>query len=146
MLNFHLKLYKAQRETLVKNLKKAEATGDTRTVKRILAILALGEDHDKQTVASLLKVNVESMKEWLMNFLLFGVRGLKSKTSTGRAPNLTKSQKRELAKTIDKGPAAAVFIGNCWRSPMIQHLIQERFGVFYAVAYIHQLLKNMGFS
>jgi len=37
-------------------------------------------------------------------------------------------------------------VGNCWRSPMIQHLIHERFGVFYAVHYISQLLKNMGFS
>ena len=42
MLNFHLKLYKAQRETLVKNLEKAEAAGDIQVAKRILAILALG--------------------------------------------------------------------------------------------------------
>ena len=125
MLHFHLKLYKAQRKTLVKNLKKAETTGDIQAVKRILAILALGEGHDKQTVASLLKVNVESVKGWLITFLVFGVRGLKSKTSPGRPPKLTKSQKRELANTLDKGPAAAGFIGNCWRSSMIQHLIQQ---------------------
>jgi hypothetical protein len=29
---------------------------------------------------------------------------------------------------------------------MIQDLIYERFGVFYSVNYISQLLKNMGFS
>jgi len=29
---------------------------------------------------------------------------------------------------------------------MIQSLIYERFGVFYSVHYISQLLKNMGFS
>ena len=29
---------------------------------------------------------------------------------------------------------------------MIQKLIYERFGVFYSVHYISQLLRNMGFS
>jgi len=29
---------------------------------------------------------------------------------------------------------------------MIQHIIHEKFGVFYSVQYIAQLLKNMGFS
>ena len=36
--------------------------------------------------------------------------------------------------------------GNCWRSPMIQRLIQERFGVLYSVRYISELLKSMGYS
>ncbi len=47
---------------------------------------------------------------------------------------------------IRGGSAGAGFVGNCWRSPMIQGLIHERFGVFYCVHYISQLLKNMGFS
>ena len=29
---------------------------------------------------------------------------------------------------------------------MIQHLIQERFGVFYSVRYLSALLKSMGYS
>ena len=59
---------------------------------------------------------------------------------------LTKSQRRELCQLIDAGPAKAGLIGNCWRSPMIQRLIQERFGVLYSVRYISELLKSMGFS
>ena len=53
---------------------------------------------------------------------------------------------RELDELITEGPVASGFPGACWRSPMIQHLIYEKFGVFYSVNYIAQLLKNMGFS
>ena len=40
----------------------------------------------------------------------------------------------------------AGFTSACWRSPIIQQLIYERFGVFYNVFYLAQLLKHLGFS
>ena len=109
-------------------------------------ILGMHPGHTISEVASLLKVSSEAVRSWLKRFLLRGVGGLTTKKSPGRPPKLTKPQKRELAKLIDEGPAKAGFLGNCWRSPMIQHLIHERFGMFYCVHYISQLLRNMGFS
>ena len=47
---------------------------------------------------------------------------------------------------INEGPSAAGDPGACWRTPMIQHLIDEQFGVLSSVHYRSQLLKNMGFS
>ena len=38
------------------------------------------------------------------------------------------------------------FSGFCWRTPMIQHLVLQKFGVFYSARYLSELLKNMGFS
>ena len=38
----------------------------------------------------------------------------------------------------------AGFASDCWRSPMIQPLIDERFGVFYKVCSSAQLLKPLG--
>jgi transposase len=40
----------------------------------------------------------------------------------------------------------AGFSGAGWRSPLIQQLILERFGVRYNVFYLAQLLRNLGFS
>jgi transposase len=59
---------------------------------------------------------------------------------------LNKTQKKELDEIITKGPFDAGFPGACWRSPMIQKLIQDKFGILYSVNYVVQLLKNMGFS
>ncbi len=112
----------------------------------VMAILALGEDQDKEAVAVTLRVTVESIRGWINSFLSYGLQGLTSKKSPARPPKLTKDQKLELAKLLDEGPEKTGFIGNCWRSPMVQELIYERFGVVYSVYYIAELLKNMGFS
>jgi len=146
MLNFRFSLCGRQRKALQTRLKRAQQRGDLPALRRLLALLALDEGHTISEVASLLKVSSEAVGSWLKRFLLHGVAGLTTKKSPGRPPKLTKSQKRELAKLIEEGPAKAGFLGNCWRSPMIQHLIHERFGVFYCVHYISQLLRNMGFS
>lgn len=97
-------------------------------------------------IAETLKVSEESIRLWVKALLLKGIEGLKSKKSPGRPGKLTRTQKRELDDLITDGPAKAGFSGACWRSPMIQELIYKRFGVFYSVHYISQLLKNMGFS
>lgn len=146
LLNFRLSLYPTQHKALNKRLKYAEQIGNTPLVKRILAILSFCEGLSKEDIASLLRVSVEAVRLWLQDFLLKGVRALDAKKPPGRPPKLTKSQKRQLAQIIDKGPSKAGFIGNCWRSPMIQELIYDRFEVSYSVFYISQLLKNMGFS
>jgi transposase len=146
MLNFHLKLTSKQKKDLVNKLRKARAKGDIREANRVMAILALGEGQDKSAVAATLRVSVEAIYGWVEKFLLYGLRGLSSKESPGRPSKLTDAQKRELAKLIEEGPKKAGFIGNGWRSPMVQELIHERFGVVYSVFYIAELLKNMGFS
>jgi transposase len=47
---------------------------------------------------------------------------------------------------IKDGPEKCGFDGACWRSPMIQELILQRFGVCYNVFYLAQLMRNLGFS
>jgi len=127
-------------------LKLAQDSGDLRTVKRVLGVMAVSDGILYSEITSILKVNEESIRLWVKTMLLEGVAGLKPKKGTGRPSKLTKTQKKELNKLITEGPEEAGFPGACWRSPMIQTLIFERFGVFYSVHYISQLLKNMGFS
>lgn len=146
MLNFRLTLHWSQKETLKTRLKTARNLGNIQLVNRILSILAIAEGICQQQVANTLQVSEESIRLWLRAFLLHGVRGLEKKLSPGRPPKLSKRQKKELAAIIDKGPAEAGFLSNCWRSPMMQHLIYKKFGISYSVHYISQLLKNMGFS
>jgi len=125
---------------------RAKHRGDLRTVKRFHAVLAIANGHPFPLIASILKVSEEAVRLWVNAFMVKGPNGLISKKSPGRPGKLTKSQKQELDGILNEGPSSAGFPGACWRSPMIQHLIHERFGVFYSVCYIAQLLKNMGFS
>lgn len=114
--------------------------------KRIMAVIGVADGTLYSIIATTLNVSEESIRLWVNAFLLKGVDGLKSKKPSGKPSKLTKTQRKELDKLITEGPEKAGFPGACWRSPMIQYLIYERFGVEYSVNYIAQLLKNMGFS
>lgn len=146
MLAFRLTLSATCRKQLNERLKIAQDLGKIQEVKRVLAILSLADGATRAAVASILKVSEEAVRQWLNAFLVQGVDGLRSKKSPGRPPRLTPSQKKELFQIIEAGPSQAGFPGACWRTPMIQHLIYETWGVFYSVHYLSQLLKNLGLS
>ena len=146
MLTFRLNIQPPNRKALDVKLKAAQRSGDFRMVKHILALFAVHEGHTIEQAAAILKVSKETLFQWVRHYIIYGLKGVNTRKSAGRPPKLTRSQKRELASIIDAGPSAAGFAGNCWRSPMIQHLIQEKYGVSYSVYYISELLKNLGFS
>jgi len=146
MAYFNLTLKNSTRKKLESLLQFARNKGDLATLKKILAIFAIVEGYTYHSISGILKVSEESIRLWIRDLILKGPEGLIAKKSPGRPSKLTKTQKRELEKIIEDGPASADFPGACWRSPMIQALIEDKFGELYSVNYIAQLLKNMGFS
>jgi transposase len=127
-------------------LGRAKFAGDIRTVKRVMVILSLAEGHSVDVIAAVLRISVESVRLWFIAFMHEGVEGLRALKPSGRPSKLTKTQKTELDEIVTKGPVDAGYPGACWRSPMIQDLIYQHYGILYSVNYVCQLLKNMGFS
>ncbi len=146
VLNFHLNLSRKQVKELRDRLTIAECAGNLKEVKRYLAILAFSESQSFIEISTILQVSIESVRQWVNKYILSGILNLKNKTKSGRPPKLTKTQRKKLSELIKRGPDAAGFPGACWRTPMIQHLIKIKFGVYYSVKYLSELLKNMGFS
>lgn len=134
------------RKKCIQLLQQAQNKGDLRKAKRIMAMLAVADGTLYSVIATTLKVSEESIRLWVNAFLLKGVKSFNYKKSPGKPSKLTKTQRKQLDKLISQGPQKSGFPGACWRSPMIQWLIYEKFGVEYSVFYIPQLLKNMGFS
>jgi transposase len=127
-------------------LRKAKERGDHGTMVRIMAVMMVASGASIRETASSVNVSDETVRIWLRKLLLNGPSSLDGKKRPGRQPKLSKKQRHELAKLIDMGPDANGYSQGGWNSAMIQQLIQDRFGVLYAVNYISQLLKNMGFS
>jgi transposase len=146
MCAFRLTVSRRRRQELERHLHTAQQLGKLPEVKCLLAILAVTEGQSCDDVARTLRVTPKTVHQWLRQLLVAGRHGWQRKKSPGRPSKLTKAQQHELAKLIDAGPVQAGFTSACWRSPMIQPLIYERFGVFYNVFYIAQLLQNLGFS
>ena len=146
MCAFRLTISRRSRQALERQLNTAHQFGKLRDVKCLLAILAVTDGQSYEQVALTLRVTPKTVHQWVRLFLVAGLKGLRRKKPTGRPPKLTKTQKQALAELLDEGPVQAGFASACWRSPMIQQLIHERFGVYYNVFYIAQLLKHLGFS
>ena len=146
MCTVRLTLSQRRRKEVQRQLHTAQQLGQLPAVKCLLAILAVTDGQSCEQVALTLRVTPKSVHHWIQVVLVEGLPGLRRKKSPGRPPKPTKTQKHELAALIDAGPGEAGFASGCWRSPMIQQLIHERFGVYYNVFYIAQLLKQLGFS
>ena len=137
------------RETKIKVMEvmqSARRKGNIKSFNRCCAILSISDDKDCSEVAAILNVSEETVCNWFMLFIHEGIASLTPKKSPGRPKKLNKEQQNELGQLIDAGPTKAGFPGACWRSPMIQDLIRRKFGQFYCVAYIAQLLRTLGFS
>ncbi len=88
----------------------------------------------------------QTVRDYRNLLLLKHLVSLTYKRPPGRPSKLTKAQRRELAHLIKAGPQAAGYTSGCWNTPMIQDLIQSRFGVAYHPHYVATLLRNLGFS
>lgn len=146
MLRFRLSITTNQRRELERRLHRAQQLGEVRIVKFILAVLAVAHYQTAEQAAVVLQLSVAQVEQYAHQFLCYGGAGVRLKKSPGRPPRLTKSEKRQLAHWLEQGPAACGFNGNCWRSPLVQQLIQDKFQVTYSVFYIAELLRSLGFS
>jgi transposase len=146
MCSVRLPLTPHSRRAVECRLKKAQQQGHLRQVKYLLAVLAVGEGQRFTEGAVILRVHERTVAAWVGGFCADGIKGAPRHKPTGRPPKRTPTQKAALVARIDEGPIKVGVSSACWRSPMIQQLIDERCGVFYNVFYIAQLLKNLGLS
>lgn len=146
MCCFRFTISASYRKEVERHLQTAQHLGHVRQTKYFLAILAVIDGQNIAQVALVLRVHEKTVMTWLREFCCYGLQGAPRPKPTGRPPKLPPTQKATLAPWIEEGPVKAGFSGACWRSPMVEQMIFARFGVYYNVFYIAQLLKNLGFS
>ena len=146
MCALRVSVSRRHRQELERHLHTAHQLGKVRDVTCVLALLAVTDGQGCEAVALTLRITPKTVHQWVRRLLLDGLNGLPRHKPPGRPPKLTKTQQRELAQLIEAGPVKAGLMAACWRSPMIQPLIYERFGVCYNVFSLAQLLKPLGCS
>jgi len=145
-VSFTLHLSSFTRKQLYRQLQQAYGRGDLRVVRRIQALLALANNQSVQEIAEMLNLGQQTIRDYRHAFLLKGISSLAYTRPPGRPSKLTPSQRRELAALIKAGPQTAGYPSGCWNTPMLQALIQRRFGVSYHPHSLATLLHNLGFS
>ena len=145
-MSFTLQLSSFTRKQLYRRLQQAYASGSLKLVKRIHALLALAQGQNVHEVAEMLDLGEQTVRDYRNAFLIHGMASLVYKAPPGRPSKLTKTQRQQLAEWIKARPQDCGYTSGCWNTPMIQDLIERRFGVTYHPHYIATLLHNMGFS
>lgn len=134
------------KKKILVELKKNTANKNLRNVTKLQAILAVTNGFSCDEIAAVINYSVEMVRDWVNEYLRKGLRFLQNKKSPGRPPKLSPEQKLKLKEMITNGPLLAGFDGGCWRAPMIQHLIEKKFGVKIAVKYLPEFLNSIGLS
>lgn len=142
MCSVHFTISAPYRKEGERHLQAAQHLGHVRQVKYLLALLAVRDGQSVAQVALVLRVHEKTIATWVQVFCCYGLQGAPRRKPTGRPPTLTPTHKATLATWIEEGPVKAGFSGACWRSPMVQQRICERFGVYSHVFYIAQWLKH----
>ncbi len=146
LVSFTLSLNSFTRKQLYRRLQQAYANGSLKLVKRIHALLALAQDLSVREVAEMLALGEQTVRDDRHAFLVKGVASLVDKRPPGRPSKLTKTPRKELADRIKVSPQASGYTSGGWNPPMIQDLIERRFGVTYHPHSIATLLGHLGFS
>lgn len=127
-------------------LDEAVAQSDLATWRRGRAVL--GYIHVKSTaqLTKELDVSLSAVKKWIRWYDVDGVQGLWTRCAPGASHRLTDEQLAQLKQVIRAGSQAAGFTAGVWNGPMVQHWIEEHFGVHYHKQHIPRLLHSLGFS
>jgi transposase len=140
LVSFTLHLSSFTRKQLYCRLQQAYASGALRLVKRIHAVLALAEGMSVRDVAEMLHLGEQTVRDYRNHFLVKHMTSFTYKRPPGRPSKLTKTQRKERAHFIEAGPQVSGYTSGCWNTPMIQDLMQRRFGVEYHPHYICTLI------
>ena len=65
---------------------------------------------------------------------------------SGRPPELSTTQREQLADILDSGPVAYGLETGIWTSPLVAQVIREEFDCSYHPGHVRKLLHRMGYS
>lgn len=121
--------------------------GDKRLIRKISVLLEVIEsDGDIERVSHKWQISAAIVYEWLRALIQDGVESLKYQRKGGRAPKLSRAQKKALCQWLDGDPQAAGFESGCWNSLLVQELIRREFKVLYNRNYVCQLLRQLDYT
>jgi len=102
LLRLHPKTY----SRLVRLSREAEREGAYRVAKRLQAVILNSEGRTSGKLAGILKAPRSKVSEWLSRYQAYGVEGLLEGYRSGRPPQLSEPQRKQLGDVLDSGPVA----------------------------------------
>jgi transposase len=111
---------------------------------RLLCAINRKEGKSIDAIADKTKMKRRTVHETLWRFMERGIDGKDSIKQEGRPPRLTKLQRRQLLRRLERGPPHNA--SGLWTTKEVRELIRQKYGVKYAHSHVWELLTAAGFS
>jgi transposase len=125
-----------------------KSTDEIRLYVRYQCIYLFLSDENRNRIADILDLNIETIGVYIRAYCSEGLEGLKLDHSPGRPRRLTSEQEQELCQIIvNKRPADVGFPAHMnWTSGMIKQWIEQHYQANYSERGTRELLYHLGFS
>lgn len=133
-------------ERLLELRRQAQADKAPRVVLRIQGILMSLDGYSTGEISRRLKVHRSGVPVWIQHWNRYGEEGLWEGHRSGRPPELSLSEREQLADILDSGPVAYGLETGIWTSPLVAQVIREEFDCSYHPGHVRKLLRQMGYS
>lgn len=111
---------------------------------RLLAAIHRKQGKSLDDISELLMKSRTTVHGWLTKFQKEGISARYPKKQTGRPPQLSTSQRKELARILEKGPPHNRT--GLWDTKSVNKLIQKKYGRVYVNQHVWRILKGLGFT
>jgi transposase len=119
------------------------APGSWREWRRFRALQLKEQGWFGRHIATALGVTEDAVSRWIVRARNGGPEALRSRTSPGRPPKLSPTQKRMIPEFLWHGAEAYGFRGEVWTCGRIAQVIAEEFGARYHKAHVSRLLREL---
>jgi transposase len=119
---------------------------DGAQVRRLFALALVLDGYSRTEAAALSGMDRQTLRDWVHRYNDFGVEGLKSRSSPGRAPALSEEQMAELRALVIKGPDPEIHKVVRWRCVDLKAQVARLFGVVVHENTISRWLHEMGLT
>lgn len=122
-------------------------TDDPQAVLRLVVALNLQDDISPDTIADWYDISRQTAYNWKNRFeerdLLDAMH---DRSRSGRNPRLSTDDRDELDTLLQDPPTEAGLEAPAWTTPLVQSLIEDRYGVAYSLRQVRRILREAGLS
>lgn len=111
---------------------------------RLLAAMHRRAGKSIDEIAYMLSKPRRTVHGWLTRFAQRGIDAKDARRQTGRPPQLTLAQKRQLIKDLERGPPHNAT--GLWSTKDVQELLRRKYDVAFVKQHVWRMLDQLGFS
>ena len=112
---------------------------------RAMIVILSSEGFCVTKVASILKLNVDTVSDWLDAYEAKGFLGLYDKPIPGRPPRLTKQHEQQIDQWFEHSPRDEGYQHSNWTLKLLLHHVNKIFGKRFSLTRIWQIIRKLGF-